>query len=76
MKKEHGVPHLSNEGFSTYSNILNLEAGIKTLKDLKRKYHTRMYDAIIIGENQKLKSLTNNKPPEDLLKDLIEVSVI
>ena len=76
MKKEHGVPHLTNEGFSTYWNIIILETRIKTLNDLKRKFQTRMYDPIIIGENQKLKSLTNNKSPEDLLKDLIEVSVI
>ncbi len=35
-----------------------------------------MYDAIIIGENQKLKALTNDKPPEDLLKDLVEGAFI
>ncbi|WP_242120931.1 hypothetical protein [Aestuariivivens sediminicola] len=76
MKKEHGAPHLTNEGFSTYWNIIILETRIKTLNDLKRKFQTRMYDPIIIGENQKLKSLTNNKSPEDLLKDLIKVSVV
>ena len=71
MKKAYGLPHLTEDGFSTYFNVIVLEDRIKLLQSLNYKYDTRSHDILILSLKETLGKITKGLSPEQLLKSLV-----
>jgi hypothetical protein len=77
--KLNGSPHLSQDMFALYMNIVHLEGRIAELNDLANKARQNdqkfVYRLKIDLIKDKLLRLTNNLEPEQLLAYMVENSV-
>jgi hypothetical protein len=78
--KLNGSPHLSQDMFALYMNIVHLEGRIAELNDLANKARQNdqkfVYRLKIDLIKDKLLRLTNNLEPKEFLAFLVENSVI
>lgn len=70
--KINGAPHLSSDQLSRMMNIVAMEIKIKTLKDLD--IQSRTVFSQTEGAKNNLQRLTKGLMPENLLKEMIDLS--
>ena len=77
--KGSGSPHLSQDMFALYMNIIHLEGRIAELNDLANKALQNdqkfVYRLKIDTIEDKIKKLTNRMEPKELLHSLVENSL-
>ncbi len=78
--KLNGSPHLSQDVFALYMNIVHLEGRIAELNDLANKAKQNdqkfVYRLKIDAIKDKIKKLTNRMEPKEFLHSIIKNSVI
>ncbi len=78
--KGNGSPHLSQDMFALYMNIVHLEGRIAQLNDLADKADQNdqkfVYRLKIDAIEDKIKKLTNRMEPKGLLHSLVQNSVV
>ena len=78
--KLNGSPHLSQDMFALYMNIVHLEGRIAELNDLANKAKQNdqkfVYRLKIDAIKDKIKKLTNRMEPNEFLHSIIKNSVI
>ena len=77
--KGNGSPHLSQDMFALYMNIVHLEGRIAQLNDLANTAQQNdqkfVYRLKIDAVEDKIKALSNRKEPKELLHSLLENSI-
>lgn len=76
LVKEQGPPHLNPDQFKRMMNIVFLEgmiAGMEKIK-VKEKSQTFKYDMLIFKQNQLLTKLTGNLRPNQLIREMYQMS--
>ncbi len=77
--KSNGSPHLNQDMFALYMNIVHLEGRITELNDLANKAEQNdqkfVYRLKIDAIEGRIKKLTNRLEPKELLHSLIKNSV-
>ncbi len=76
--KGNGSPHLNQDMFALYMNIVHLEGRIAQLNDLAEKANQNdqkfVYNLKIDLIKDKIKKLTNRMEPKELLHSLLKNS--
>ena len=78
MARGNGKPNLNNEQFRRMMNIISVEGIIQGISKIKEKYNNPSeyykYDIDILKHQTLLNNITNNLIPEDLFKEMHELS--
>jgi hypothetical protein len=78
--KGNGSPHLSQDMFALYMNIVHLEGRIAQLNDLAKTAQQNdqkfIYRLKINTIEDKIKALSNKMEPKELLHSILENSII
>lgn len=74
--KEQGPPHLNPDQFRRMMNIVFLEGIIAGMEKIKNKDKTQVfkYDMLIFKQNQVLTKLTGNLRPNQLIREMYQMS--
>ena len=74
--KEQGPPHLNPDQFRRMMNIVFLEGIIAGMEKIKNKDKTQVfkYDMLIFKQNQLLTKLTGNLRPNQLIREMYQMS--
>ncbi|MFY7710113.1 hypothetical protein ACOSQB_05770 [Tenacibaculum sp. MEBiC07804] len=70
--KSQGVPHLSTDQFIRYQNIIALEYFIQKIRSMGISHSLFR---VLNNSEKNLKRLTKGLSPEDLLQEMIELSI-
>ncbi len=78
--KGNGSPHLNQDMFALYMNVVHLEGRIAQLNDLANNAEQNdqkfVYKLKIDGIEGKIKTLTNRMEPKELLHSLVQNSAV
>ncbi|MBJ2174188.1 hypothetical protein JBL43_08060 [Aureibaculum sp. A20] len=70
--KQNGVPHLNNDQFRRFMNIVSVEAKIEELQSLN--FNSPVIFKNIEMKKNKLSRLTKDQTPKELLKQMVALS--
>jgi hypothetical protein len=78
MARNNGQPNLNNEQFRRMMNIISVEGIIQGITKIKEKYNNPKeyykYDVDILKYQSLLNNMTKNLTPEDLFREMHELS--
>jgi len=78
MARDNGQPNLNNDQFRRMMNIISVEGIIQGISILKEKYKNTneyyKYDVDLIKYQSILDKLTHNSTPQDLFKEIHQLS--
>ena len=76
VTKDNGQPNLNPEQFRRMMNIVYTEGVINGMSMIKKKDKAEIfkYDMLIFNQRMSLTDLTSNQKPDDLLKEMYELS--
>ena len=73
--KNQGIPHLNVEQYARLMNIVSLEGRLAELNDIKKSIknpdESYKYDVRIYKISNKIKGLTSDEYPKDVMQDMV-----